>query len=80
VNSGSMVRRRCMWGPRHTAFGRKDSRCGTHTAARGWFANISAARLDWNGGGTSQCQRNCRWQEQKLGRSASTTSTPTIWT
>jgi hypothetical protein len=23
---------RCMWRPRHTAIGRKDSRCGTHKA------------------------------------------------
>jgi hypothetical protein len=27
--------------------------------------NISAARLDWNGGSTRQSQHNCRWQEQK---------------
>ena len=39
-----------------------DDRSGSETAYQSG-GNISAARLDWNGG--SQCQRNCRWQEQK---------------
>jgi hypothetical protein len=30
-----MDRRQCMWRPHHIAIGRKDSRCGTHTAVRG---------------------------------------------
>jgi hypothetical protein len=41
-----------------------NDRSGSETAYQSG-RNISAARLDWNGGSTSQCQRNCRWQEQK---------------
>jgi hypothetical protein len=37
-----------------------NDRSGSETAYQS-SGNISAARLDWNGG--SQCQRNCRWQE-----------------
>jgi hypothetical protein len=39
-----------------------NDRSGSETAYQSG-RNISAARLDWNGGGTSQCQHNCRWQE-----------------
>jgi hypothetical protein len=36
-----------------------NDRSGSETAYQSG-RNISAARLDWNGGSTSQCQRNCR--------------------
>ena len=39
-----------------------NDRSGSETAYQSG-GNISAARLDWNGGSTSQCQHNCRWQE-----------------
>jgi hypothetical protein len=41
-----------------------NDRSGSETAYQSG-RNISAARLDWNGGSTSQSQHNCRWQEQK---------------
>jgi hypothetical protein len=41
-----------------------NDRSGGETAYQSG-CNISAARLGWNGGGTSQSQHNCGWQEQK---------------
>ena len=41
-----------------------NDRSGSETAYQSG-RNISAARLDWNGGSASQSQHNCRWQEQK---------------
>jgi hypothetical protein len=41
-----------------------NDRSGSETAYQSG-RNISAARLDWNGGSTRQSQHNCRWQEQK---------------
>ena len=41
-----------------------NDRSGSETAYQSG-RNISAARLGWHGGSTSQCQRNCCWQEQK---------------
>ena len=52
----TIVTRRCNCSP--------NDRSGGETAYQSG-RNISAAPLDWNGGNTSQCQHNCRWQEQK---------------
>jgi hypothetical protein len=52
----TIVTRRCNRSP--------NDRSGSETAYQSG-RNISAARLDWNGGSASQCQQNCRWQEQK---------------